>query len=102
MNCIPDTTPVVCAEVRRGRPFSPYLYQGGSVPGESETSEKTKDAERKVAQRDHVAGRGPSAEEDAAAARGREATSEDAGDVAEHYEEMTDIGAHVKGEGEID
>jgi hypothetical protein len=68
---------------------------------ESKLTEATKDAERDEAQQAHVADRAATADEEAAAERGKNASGADADDVGEHFEEMTDIGAHVKGEGEI-
>jgi len=50
----------------------------------------------------HMADRAATPDEEAAAERGDEEVDADAEDVAAHYEEMTDLGAHVKGEGEID
>jgi hypothetical protein len=49
-----------------------------------------------------TADRPPTSKEDAAAERERgESDADDRRDVAEHYEEMTELGAQVKGEGEI-
>jgi len=61
-----------------------------------EVSDATKKAEEEEAAAAHVADRAPTAEEEADA----EGQSLDEG-VAEHYEEMAERGANVKGEGSI-
>jgi type VI protein secretion system component VasK len=58
-------------------------------------------AERDDAERAHVADRLPTPEEEALAEKSRAEFESDEEAVAEHFEEMTDLGAHVKGEGEI-
>ena len=63
--------------------------------------ESTVEAERIDAEHAHSADRDATPEEEAAAERGMEEASGDPEQVAEHYEEMSDIGAHVKGEGEV-
>jgi hypothetical protein len=72
------------------------------MESEAEPTEATIEAEHVDATQDHVADRPPTEEEEAAAEESREKLEADAKDVAEHYEEMSDIGAHVKGEGAID
>jgi hypothetical protein len=68
----------------------------------SGTDEATREAERLEAQQAHVADRPPTADEETEAAKSREAYASESGQAAEHYQEMTDIGAHVEGEGAID
>jgi len=67
----------------------------------TEPDDRTREAELAEAGKSHTADRLPTAEEKAAAERERAELDADREDVAEHYEEMTDLGAHVKGEGEI-
>jgi parvulin-like peptidyl-prolyl isomerase len=67
-----------------------------------ETTDATREAEDVDATQAHAADRPPTEEEEAAAEESREKYGADAKDVAAHYEEMSDIGAHVKGEGAID
>jgi hypothetical protein len=67
----------------------------------TEPDESTLEAEDVDAQHAHSADRAPTAEESAAAERGLKEAGGDLDDVAEHYEEMTELGARVKGEGEI-
>ena len=67
----------------------------------TEPDDKTREAELAEAGKSHTADRPPTSEEEAAAERKRAELDADREDVAEHYEEMTDLGAHVKGEGEI-
>jgi len=64
----------------------------------------TQDAEGDEAAWAHVADRGPTPDEERAAEEAVESLESEGrrGSVAEHYEQMTDIGAHVSGEGEID
>jgi hypothetical protein len=59
-------------------------------------------AQRADADRDHMADRAPTADEEKAAEKSRAEFADDAPKVAEHYTEMSELGAHVKGEGEID
>jgi hypothetical protein len=49
-----------------------------------------------------MADRAPTADEEKAAEKSRAEFADDAPEVAEHYTEMSELGAHVKGEGEID
>jgi hypothetical protein len=69
---------------------------------EETASPATQEAERREAQQAHVADRAPTADEEDAAERGKKATEADSGSVAEHFEEMSELGAQVKGEGEVD
>jgi hypothetical protein len=72
------------------------------VDKETQPDEGTRQAERIDAGEAHVADRLPTDEEEAAA---EGAAAEFAGDreaAAAHYEEMSDIGAEVKGEGRIE
>ncbi len=62
----------------------------------------TREAERAEATSGHDADRPPTADEEAAADRSRRAFADDSERVEEHYEEMSDMGAHVKGEGSIE
>jgi hypothetical protein len=67
----------------------------------SEPDDSTREAERSEAGKSHTADRPPTSEEDAAAERElAESDTDGREDVAEHYEEMTELGAQVKGEGE--
>ena len=66
-----------------------------------EPSARTREAELAEAGKSHTADRPPTSEEEAAAERARAELDADGKDVAEHYEEMTELGTHVKGEGEI-
>jgi hypothetical protein len=68
----------------------------------TDPTETTRAAERVDASQPHMADRAATPEEEAAAERGREEVDADPEDVAAHEKEMSDIGAHVKGEGEID
>jgi hypothetical protein len=68
---------------------------------ETEPSKSTKDAEQVDASHSHSADRPPTVEEVNAAERSTASLDADLKTVAEHAEEMVDIGAHVKGEGEI-
>jgi hypothetical protein len=67
----------------------------------TEPNDATVAAEREEATSRHQADRTPTADEAAAAERGPDESGMDPDSVKEHYEEMTDLGAHVKGEGEI-
>ena len=63
------------------------------------TETETVDAEESAARRAHVADRPPTAEEERAA----ETAAEDVDSgVADHYSEMAERGAHVRGEGQIE
>jgi hypothetical protein len=69
----------------------------------TEPNEGTRDAERSDAGRSHQADRPPTEQEVADADRARsDETPEDLKSVAEHYEEMAELGANAKGEGKID
>jgi hypothetical protein len=67
----------------------------------SKPTKATTEAEEVEARHNHQADRAPTPEEERAAERGKEEAGADPTEVAEHFEEMADIGAHVKGEGEI-
>jgi hypothetical protein len=69
---------------------------------DDQQDQATLEAERVDAQQAHVADRAPTADEEAEAEKSQESFAGDKATVAEHYEEMSDIGAHVKGEGAID
>jgi hypothetical protein len=73
-----------------------------SVDNEAEPSEATLETERADAAQAHSADRPPTSEEEAAAERALEDLGGDRKEVAEHFQEMSDIGAHVKGEGAIE
>lgn len=66
---------------------------------ENQVDPETIEAERSEASRAHVADRWPSEEEERAGEEG--ARDVDAAEVAEHEKEMDELGANVKGEGEI-
>jgi hypothetical protein len=67
----------------------------------TDPDESTLEAERIDAEHAHSADRAATPEEEAAVERGLDEAGGDLADVAEHYEEMSDIGAHLKGEGGI-
>jgi len=69
---------------------------------DSQPDGATREAERDDAAHAHVADRLPTGDEEAAADRSAEEFAGDRAQAARHYEEMSDLGAHVKGEGEID
>ena len=69
---------------------------------DSEPTETTREAERVDAGQAHGADRAPSADEEAAAEGARKEFGADRDKVAENYEEMTEIGSHLEGEGKID
>jgi hypothetical protein len=71
------------------------------VDSEGPTDEGTKEAERIDAGEAHAADRPPTSEEEAAAEKAASEFEGDSKEAAAHYEEMSDIGAHAKGEGEI-
>jgi hypothetical protein len=71
------------------------------MPEPTDPDESTLEAERVDAGHAHTADRAATPEEAAAAERGLKEVDGDPEDVAAHYEEMTDIGAHVQGEGDI-
>jgi len=70
---------------------------------EAVPDEGTRAAEHNEANEPHQADRMPSSSEEAAAdaARKDPAVAGDPADVAEHYQEMTERGARVEGEGRI-
>jgi hypothetical protein len=70
----------------------------GSTPEQSDLTQK---AERDDAARSHTADRMPTEEEAASAEQGRAQFAEDKERVAEHEKEMSELGAQVKGEGDI-
>jgi hypothetical protein len=72
------------------------------MEGETEPTEATLDAERLDASQAHTADRPPTDEEATAAEESQEKFKGDEAEVAEHYKEMSDIGANVKGEGAIE
>jgi hypothetical protein len=67
----------------------------------TEPDDRTREAELAEAGKSHTADRPPTSEEEAAAERALAELDADPKDVAEHEEEMTELGARVKGEGEI-
>lgn len=69
----------------------------GAPEPDSLVSDETRHAQEQEAAVHAEAGQGTTPEEEAAADR----TKDSAEGVAEPYREMTDLGAHVKGEGEI-
>lgn len=86
------------------------MHQAGFVPGEtgkslcmgentqnSRPSDATLEEERREAKAEHAPDRPPSGEEENAAPE-RDDLKEG---VAEHFEEMAERGADVKGEGEV-
>ena len=66
----------------------------------SEPTRQTRDAERREAATPHEADRGPTEAEEELAEDG-ELTDEKKNAVADHYKEMSQIGAEVEGEGQI-
>ena len=72
------------------------------MDNEAEPTEATLEAEGVDATQAHTADRPPTPDEEAAAEESEKEYAADKDTVAEHYEEMSDIGAHVKGEGAID
>jgi hypothetical protein len=69
---------------------------------ETEPDEGTLEAEREDATQAHAADRPPTDDESAAAEKSASTFAGDSKDVAAHEKEMSDIGANIKGEGEID
>ncbi len=65
------------------------------------TDPRTAEADRADAQRRPGADRPPTPEEERLAERAERDLAPDMPEVAQHYEEMTRIGAEVKGEGEV-
>ncbi|HEX4219251.1 MAG TPA: hypothetical protein VHZ02_12815 [Acidimicrobiales bacterium] len=64
-------------------------------------SDETDAAERVDEQSPHQADRLATPEEEAAADKARDELAGDEQQVAEHYKDMAEKGAHIKGEGEI-
>ena len=100
------------SRVRRRLAFAPHASgvvavtekpseRQAGMTTDGEVTDETTDAERREAHVPPGNGPTPTPEEEAAAERGRESTSANRDDVAEHYEEMIDLGANVKGEGEV-
>jgi hypothetical protein len=67
----------------------------------TEPDEGTIEAERAESRRQHVADRPPTSAEEAEEGARAGSDASERKSVAEHYEEMAELGAHVKGEGEI-
>jgi hypothetical protein len=85
------------------REGSPYARRRSTMADDNApTNEATQEAERLDAEHAHTADRAPTSEEEAAADKSKEAFAQDSDSVAEHYEEMSDIGANVKGEGAVE
>lgn len=61
----------------------------------------TSGADEEEAQKAHVAGKGPTGGEDAAAEEARSRLGDELQSVAEHEQEMNRLGAQTKGEGAI-
>jgi hypothetical protein len=78
------------------------LSQGDIMSGTTEPDDATRDEERAEAERAHVADRAPTTTEEEAAERGRKEFESDQPEVDERIKEMNEIGADVKGEGQID
>jgi hypothetical protein len=72
------------------------------VENENEPDAATREAESADATHAHAADRPPTTEEEAAAERSAESFGADRQAVAEHEEEMIDLGAHAKGEGAVE
>lgn len=70
--------------------------EGAAEQPSTKPDAATRAAERREAEQPHSAGRGPTADE-ALHADSHEARP----DVAQHYREMTERGAHVEGEGDV-
>jgi hypothetical protein len=69
----------------------------------TEPDNSTRSVEKEEAGRAHGADRPPSQSEEKAAERALdESSEEERRSVAEHYEEMSEIGAEAKGEGRIE
>lgn len=64
-------------------------------------SQATEEAERVEGRSTHGDASRPVPEDEAAADKTRQQFKDDEEQVAEHYREMVEKGAHVKGEGEI-
>jgi hypothetical protein len=76
--------------------------EGVNVSETTEPDDATRNEERSEAESSHTADRPPTSSEEAAADRGRERFEADEEEVRKRYEEMNEIGADVKGEGQID
>lgn len=61
----------------------------------------TAEAERHEAARGAGADRMPTPDEERAAERAAAGLADEMPEIAEHYEEMSELGANVKGEGEV-
>jgi hypothetical protein len=72
------------------------------MENETSPSEATRAAERADAGEPAAADRAPTSEEEAEAERSRATFADDAEKVAEHYQDMNDVGANVKGEGSVE
>lgn len=68
----------------------------------TEPDEQTVAAERAEAESRHGADRPATEEESDAAEQGVDESDEERRNVAEHFHEMNEIGAHTKGEGAIE
>ena len=75
------------------------LFASANRHGEVDVA--TREQDEKDAHRHAGADREPTAEESVAAERAQEDLEGELGSVAEHYQEMSHLGADVKGEGEI-
>jgi hypothetical protein len=70
---------------------------------DTEPDASTRAAEEVDAGHEHTADRAPTTDEDASAEDAYAASDpEERERVAEHYEEMSELGANVKGEGQIE
>ena len=72
------------------------------VDNETQPDEGTREAERIDAGEAHAADRPPTDEEETAAEAAAAKFEGDRQQAAAHFEELSDIGAHAKGEGRID
>lgn len=78
------------------------MAEDGRAEEELVPDAETIAAEHHEATRGHQADRPPTEDEEERAERAAQEAKGSAADVAEHYEEMSRIGAHVKGEGRIE
>ncbi len=67
----------------------------------TEPDEATHRADEADAEVEHVSDRPPRPDEARSAEKSRKDLEADAEEVARHHKEMDEVGAHVKGEGEI-
>lgn len=79
---------------------SPSTPRSAEVDDAQDNEEYAQDNEELGFRQRAAADRPPTAEEERAAERA--ASDVDLERVAEHYEDMTNIGAHVRGEGEVE